>query len=251
MPSRNSIRPVMPCLSRNDAARLGVSLAGSTEMPTTLHVLAIDVVERALDRLHLRWTRVLARRVHERVDHGLALEVRRLVTVLPSWSVSVKSGTGWPGGRIAPAHPSALSSSPVGPVSSPREASVAPMTAATAHSVSATSARRRRAGSTAPRLERAPVRPSGPAARAPPAARRRRARTRSRVLVAAARPVRRGLRRRGRSGVRSSSCQTRVQRRRCRGRRSSTCGRRRRRRGRTRSGRAARRCRRPRARCRS
>jgi hypothetical protein len=48
----------------------------------------------------------------------------------------VKSGTGWPGGRIAPAHPSALNSSPVGP-SLPREASVAPITAATAHSENA------------------------------------------------------------------------------------------------------------------
>src|SRR3954469_22095018 len=64
------------------------------------------------------------------------------VTVLPSWSVSVKSGTFAPGGRPAPAHPFAT---PV-PPSSPLIASDAPITAAAAQTVSAMRTSRRRAG---------------------------------------------------------------------------------------------------------
>src|SRR4051794_28488834 len=64
------------------------------------------------------------------------------VTVLPSWSVRLKSGTAAPGGRIAPAQPFV---SPVAP-SSPLIASDAPITAAAAHTVSAMRTSRRRAG---------------------------------------------------------------------------------------------------------
>ena len=71
----------------------------------------------------------------------------RRVTVLPSWSCSVKSGTGWPGGRCAPAQPF-VSSRLLGGPASARAASSTPATAATAHSVSAISASWRRAAST-------------------------------------------------------------------------------------------------------
>src|SRR3954447_12646651 len=64
------------------------------------------------------------------------------VTVLPSWSVRLKSGTAAPGGRMAPAQPFV---SPV-PPSSPLIASDAPITAAEAHTVSAMRTSRRRAG---------------------------------------------------------------------------------------------------------
>src|SRR3954465_2553228 len=70
------------------------------------------------------------------------------VTVLPSWSVRLKSGTAAPGGRTAPAQPFV---SPVAP-SSPLIASDAPITAAAAHTVSAMRTSRRRAG--APRSAR-------------------------------------------------------------------------------------------------
>src|SRR3954471_16128515 len=69
------------------------------------------------------------------------------VTVLPSWSVRLKSGTLAPGGRPAPAHPFV---SPA-PPSSPLIASDAPITAAAAHTVSAMRTSRRRA-CTPPRL---------------------------------------------------------------------------------------------------
>ena len=104
--------PVMPCLSRNEAARLGVSLAGSTEMPTTLDVLAVEVVERAPDRLHLRRARVLGRSSTRTRTPPAWPSSCALVTVVAVLVGSVKSGTGWPGGRIAPAQPLALSSSP-------------------------------------------------------------------------------------------------------------------------------------------
>src|SRR3954452_1424922 len=64
------------------------------------------------------------------------------VTVLPSWSVRLKSGTAAPGGGMAPAQPFV---SPVAP-SSPLIASDAPITAAAAHTASAMRTSRRRAG---------------------------------------------------------------------------------------------------------
>src|SRR3954452_20279303 len=68
------------------------------------------------------------------------------VTVLPSWSVRLKSGTAAPGGRIAPAKPFV---SPV-PPSSPLIASDAPLTAAAARPVSAMRTSRRLAGTAPP-----------------------------------------------------------------------------------------------------
>ena len=139
------IRPVICCLSRNDCASLRVSLAGSTEMPIDVDVGVVEVVERAADRLHLRRAGVAAGRVDEREHRRLAAQ-RGGGDVSPSWSVSVKSGTGWPGGRTAPAHP-LMSSSPCGAFES-RSASSTPATAAAAQRVRAMSASWTRAGST-------------------------------------------------------------------------------------------------------
>ena len=161
-PSGSPSGPVMLCLSRNDFAPLGRVVGGVDGDADHAHVArrgrrarrgsSAPAPGTCPGRSSTRTRRRPARRCSD-----------ALVTVLPSWSVSVNSGTGWPGGRSAPAQPS-VSSSP--PPSSCRSASSTPATAATAQSVSATSARRSRAGEHGVKASPAPTRSGGRASAA-------------------------------------------------------------------------------------
>src|SRR5262245_44868103 len=79
------------------------------------------------------------------------------VTVFPSWSVRLKAGTASPAGRTAPAQPFVTSPPSFPPPLMPSDA---PMTAATAQTVSAVIASRRR-GCTSPSLSLGQASPDG------------------------------------------------------------------------------------------
>ena len=74
VPSRKSIRPVIPCLSRKLCARLGVSLAGSTLMPMTF-TPGLSTSSSA-PRIVCTCAGQVSRqvRVHEREHDGVALQ---------------------------------------------------------------------------------------------------------------------------------------------------------------------------------
>ena len=99
-PVRKRMRPARRCSARNALRALG-RVARRVDGEGDGRDVVAEAVERAADLLRGERAGVLARRVEEGDDGGLALEVAS-VTVAPSWSARRKSAGGMPGGRRAP-----------------------------------------------------------------------------------------------------------------------------------------------------